>query len=153
MHRRWRRRRGQRAAARPHRDGDHEEVYFYAVQPLCFACANGRIAVMLDVCAQPGGLVKGSQCEKIKEKSNIIAARKEDKTAFDEQRAARAARDQQVFDEQLRALANVADLDEVLQSDVPDVDEPPPSIEDDITEETDTPDEVEVPDLSDVLGF
>ena len=87
--------------------------YFFVRDPLCFACANGRVAVMLDVCAQAGGLVAGSQCYRIKEKSSIIAARKEKYTAFDEKRAERAKRDAEVMAKQMSELEGVPDLAEV----------------------------------------
>ena len=139
--------------------------YFYVTQPLCCACANGRVPFMLDVCASVGGLIEGSPCETIAQKSNILAVRKENRTAFDEQRAARAAKDQEALNNELRALENVPDLDEVLQSDAHATEGDDNTeggggggggrqhADDDVTEEAESSGEIELPDLTDVLGF
>jgi hypothetical protein len=87
---------------------------FKITQPLCFQCANGVAVVMLDCCAEPGGVKAGSRSDEIMAATNYAHARKEKLTQYDEQRQHRINRAAELFQQQQAALANAPQLSDVL---------------------------------------
>ena len=58
--------------------------YFLFQQPLCASCADGRVSILLDICVNAGGLVKGSKCAKIVKDTSYTQKRKADMVKYDQ---------------------------------------------------------------------
>ena len=90
------------------------EKGFMVKQPLCFGCANGVARVMLDTCAEPGGIKSGSRLDRIQADSNIMVERQEKRTRFDEAAELRRKRAEAHFEKVLAATRAVPDLGTLL---------------------------------------
>ena len=90
---------------------DAMENGFMMKQPLCRGCATGVAQIMVDVCAEPGGMKGGSVTDKICSRSNFVVERQAATTLFDGQTEERRKNAAAHFRELVAAQADVPSLE------------------------------------------